>query len=121
MSKTKTNTQKIDDIKTKIEQLENQKKQLLQKQKSDERKARTKRLIERGAILESLISGAADFTNEQIKSFLEKTVQTDYARKFLDGMTAQKDETATAEPAWKVKADSALSNGKTEATEQGAI
>ena len=99
MSKTKTTVEKIDDIKTKIEQLQNGRKRLMQAQNKKERNARTKRLIERGAILESLMNStgisAVDFTNEQIKSFLIKTVQSDYARKILDGLTAQKDETAT--------------------------
>jgi hypothetical protein len=71
----------------KISQYENQMKQLLQKQKAQERKERTLRLIERGAILESLIDGADSLTNEQIKTLLEKTVQTDIARKILAGMT----------------------------------
>ncbi len=120
MSNTKNTTKKIEDLKGKIQQLENQKKQLLQKQKANERKARTKRLIERGAILESLISSAANLTNDQIKSFLEKTVTTDYARKILDGFTVQEDETATGESPWKVRNNSAAATAKNEAAEQGA-
>jgi hypothetical protein len=99
MSATKTTGERIETLQEKIGQLENQKKQLVQKQKEDERRARTKRLIERGAILESLISGADKFNNEQIKAFLEKTVTTDNARKILDGLTAQRDKTAAAEKA----------------------
>lgn len=95
MANTKTNAQKIDSIKLQIQQLENQKKQLLQKQKEADRKARTKRLIERGAILESLISNPADFTNDQIKAFLEKTITNDYARKILDGLTRKNGVTST--------------------------
>ena len=49
----------------------------MQEQKERERKARTKRLIERGAILESLIPEADTFTNEQIRAFLEKTIRTE--------------------------------------------
>lgn len=56
-------------------------------QKERERKARTKRLIERGAILESLISEADTFTNEQIKAFLEKTIRTESARKALANLS----------------------------------
>ena len=95
MSTTKTTGERIDTLQEKIQQLENQKKLLLQKQKEVERKARTKRLIERGAILESLISGADKFTNDQIKILLEKTVQSEIARKILDGFTAQENETGT--------------------------
>ncbi len=64
-------------------------------QKEADRKARTKRLIERGAILESLVSGAASLTNDQIKAFLEKTVTTETAHKILDGLIRQ---TGTALP-----------------------
>jgi len=85
----KTKQEKIDGIQEQIVQLENQKKKLLQQQKEADRKARTKRLIERGAILESLISGADALTNEQVKAFLVKTVQSDYARRILNGMRPQ--------------------------------
>lgn len=66
----KSNLEKIKSIQEEISQLENQKRRLLQQQKEQERKVRTKRLIERGAILESLIEGAETFTNEQIKLLL---------------------------------------------------
>jgi len=70
-----TKTERIASVEDKIKQLENQRKQLIQKQKADERKARTKRLIERGAILESLIADAETLTNEQVKAFLQKVIQ----------------------------------------------
>ena len=85
----RTTVEKIEGIQAQIEQLENERKRLVQRQKEQERKDRTKRLIERGAILESLIPGAAAFTNEQIKAFLEKTVGSDSARKILAGMAPQ--------------------------------
>jgi len=82
----KTRTEKIEGIQAQIQQLENERKKLLQQQKEQERKDKTKRQAERGAILESFISGADTLTNEQIKSFLQKTVQSEYARKILDGL-----------------------------------
>ena len=85
----KTKAEKIDAIETQIQQLENQKKKLIQEQKEAERKARTKRLIERGAILESLIPGAGTLTNEQIKLFLEKTVGTETASAILNSLIPQ--------------------------------
>ena len=121
MSKTKTTTEKIESIKLKIRQLENERKRILQVQKVADRKARTRRLIERGAILESLISGAADFTNDQIKSFLEKTVKTDYARKILDEFSLQDDGTTADKSTWKVKSNGAAATAKNEATEEGVI
>lgn len=53
-----------------IEQLNNKKKRLMSEQKKEERKKRTKRLIERGAILESVIGNTTDFSNEQIQALL---------------------------------------------------
>jgi len=85
----KTKQEKIAGIQEQITQLENQKKKLIQQEKEAERKARTKRLIERGAILESLIDGADTLTNEQVKAFLVKTIQSDYARRILNGMKPQ--------------------------------
>jgi len=76
-------TEKIVGIENRIEQLQNQKKQLIQKQKSAERKARTKRLIERGAILESLIDGAEELTNDQITHILKCTINSTHGEKII--------------------------------------
>jgi len=67
----KSYDEKIAEAKQKIEQEQNRMKQLIQKQRQEERKARTRRLIERGAILESLIAGADGMTNEEIKAILQ--------------------------------------------------
>ncbi len=85
----KTKLERISSIEDEIRQLENQKKRLIQEQKQQERKDRTKRLIERGAILESLIDGAATLTNDQIKTLLAKVIATEQSRRILDGLTAQ--------------------------------
>lgn len=53
-----------------IRQLENRQKILLNKKSDAERKARTRRLIERGAILESVFPAAATMTSEEVKAFL---------------------------------------------------
>ncbi len=49
-----------------IRQLQNRKKKLLNQKKSEECKIRTHRLVERGAILESLLEQPEQYTNEQI-------------------------------------------------------
>ena len=79
----KTTAEKIATKDEQIQQLLNEKKRLIQKQKSDERKARTKRLIERGAILESLIADSETYTNEQLQIALKETIGSDYGRKAL--------------------------------------
>lgn len=71
----RTTIEKIESLQEQIQQLENERKRLMQRQKEQDRKDRTKRLIERGAILESLIPGAATLTNEQVKALLEKALQ----------------------------------------------
>ena len=63
--------EQLEKIKTEIRQNENQVKKLLQQKNLLERKERTRRLIERGAILESFIDGASELNNEQIKALLQ--------------------------------------------------
>lgn len=66
-----------------IRQLQNRKRKLLNQKKSEERKIRTHRLVERGAILESLIEQPEQYTNEQIKALLETALRTAQAQEFL--------------------------------------
>lgn len=54
-----------------IRQLQNKKKKLLGEKKVAERKVRTRRLIERGAILESLLEQPEQYDNGQIKCLLK--------------------------------------------------
>ena len=53
-----------------IRQLENHRKILENRQRNEERKARTRRLIERGAILESVFPLAPVLSGEEVKMFL---------------------------------------------------
>ena len=53
-----------------IRQLENRKKILENKQRNEERKARTRRLIERGAVLEGIFPLAPDLPGVEVKAFL---------------------------------------------------
>ncbi len=92
----KTKTEKIAGIQEQIAQLENQRKRLEQQQKEQERKDRTKRLCKRMGLLESMLPDTIHLTDEQFKSFLEKTVTTEHSRRILDGLTAQ--HAATAAP-----------------------
>ena len=71
-SPTETNQKKDEkeQIMKKIRQLENQQKILLNSQRDMERRARTRRLIEHGAILESVFPELAVLPGEQVKAFL---------------------------------------------------
>ena len=70
----KTRLEKIESIKTEITQLENQRKRLLQAEKEQERKDRTRRLCKRAGLMESMLPDTISLTDEQFKIFLEKTI-----------------------------------------------
>ena len=53
-----------------IRQLENRKKILENKQWNEERRVRTRRLIERGAVLEGIFPLAPDLSGAEVKAFL---------------------------------------------------
>lgn len=95
----KTKTEKITSIEEEIRQLENRRRQLVQEQKAQERKDRTKRLCRRMGLFESLLPDTIPLTDEQFKVFLEKTVTSEPARRILDELTAQNAATAAAQGA----------------------
>jgi len=72
---TNSTTKRIETVQTEIEQLKNRKKLLLQKQKTEERKARTHRLCKRGAYLESKIPELASMTDEEFYSYVESKLR----------------------------------------------
>lgn len=87
---TKTKIEKIAGIEEEIRQLENKRKQLVQAQKAQERKDRTKRLCKRMGLFESLLPESISLTDEQFQIFLEKTVLNEQSRRILDGLTARR-------------------------------
>ena len=64
-----------------------------------ERKDRTNRLCKRMGFFEKLLPDTIPLTEEQFKTFLEKTVLTEHSRHILDGLTAQNAATAPAQGA----------------------
>jgi len=88
MSTRKTTAERIEQARIEKAQKEAEIKRLQQQQRTEDRKARTKRLIERGAIAESLIPDVETLTNEQFKAFLEKTVTSSYATRALAEIAA---------------------------------
>lgn len=69
------------DIEEEIRQLENRRRQLVQEQKAQERKDRTKRLYRRMGLFESLVPDSIPLTEEQFKTFLEQTIVTEHSRR----------------------------------------
>ena len=62
--------QEEQEIEKKIGQLQNRQKILLNKKRSEEHRARTHRLIGRGAILEAVFPPVVDMEGEEVKAFL---------------------------------------------------
>ena len=80
-----------EDIQRQIEQLKNQKKEVLAKEKAQARKARTRRLIQRGAILEQYLDNAEDLTNEEIEGIVKYAFNTPYVRDYVKDLNNVKE------------------------------
>lgn len=85
---TKSYDERIAETKLKIEQEQNRMKQLMQKQKKEERNARTKRLCKRAGLLESMLPDTIPLTDGQFKTFLERTIITEHSRHILTEIQA---------------------------------
>ena len=96
MATKKTLNEQIESAQKEIRQRENRVKELLQKQKVQERKERTHRLCERGGYLESILPESVSLNAEQFKTFLDKTLLTDFARRTLTSL-AEQDNSKTTE------------------------
>ena len=57
-------------VEKKIGQLQNHQKILLNRKRTEEHRARTHRLIERGAILEAVFPAVMEMDGEEVKAFL---------------------------------------------------
>ena len=75
--------EKIEQQRTKMEQMENELKRLVRRQKEEDRKTRTHRICQRGGFLESLLPDTITLTEARFKTFLEKTVANDFGRRAL--------------------------------------
>ena len=63
-------TQEEQEIEKKISQYQNRQKILLNKKRTEEHRARTHRLIGRGAILEGIFPAVVEMEGEEVKVFL---------------------------------------------------
>lgn len=79
-------------VEKKLFQLENRHKTLLNKQRDAERRDRTHRLIERGAIVEGVFSLAPDLFGEKVKVFLIALSHLPGAAKLVAKLSKSGDE-----------------------------
>jgi hypothetical protein len=84
---TKT-TQKRITLDEQIEQMLNQRKQLIQKEKAEARKERTKRLCQRGGAVEKLHPALAAFTDEQFDIFVKKVILSEQTKRVIAEIAA---------------------------------
>ena len=99
MSTKKTLNEQIAAARAEVAQKEARVKELLQRQKTEERKARNHRLCKRGGQLESLFPALAKLTEEEFETFVQKTLMTGFAEKVLRGLaTEEPAETDTPKP-----------------------
>ena len=83
---------KIAKVEEEISQLKNKKRRLLNQRQEEERKRRTRRLIERGAILESRLELPEEYENEQIKEMLDIAFRTQEVKEYLSSCQRKKRE-----------------------------
>ena len=86
----KTIDEKVLAARKKATQSQNELKRLLQLQKEEERKARTHRLVERGAMLESLMGISEGYADEEIREVLAVALSNDAGRKALLDLRTRK-------------------------------
>jgi hypothetical protein len=92
----KTTAEKIASKDEQIQQLQNQKKQLIQKQKADERKARNNRLFRRHGLFEKYMPDLIVITDEQFEDFIRRGINTSYGQKILAEILAKSGVTAVS-------------------------
>ena len=85
-------TQEEQQVEKKIGQLQNQQKILLNRKRTEERRARTHRLIGRGAILEAVFPAVVDMEGEEVKAFLIALSRLPGARELAEKNTEKRSE-----------------------------
>jgi len=102
----KTYEEQIAERDAKILQYQNEKKRILQKQKSADRKARDNRLYRRHGLLEKFMPDLIEITDAQYEVFIKTGINTTYGRKRLGEIIAAGAEKAAAEVSETTDSDS---------------
>jgi len=93
MSKLQNLNAQIEKAQAEIQQKENRVKELVSKQKAEEKKARNHRLCKRHGLLEKFMPSLITITDEQFETFIKKGIDTSYGRNILAEIAAQGAET----------------------------
>ena len=79
-----------EDIQAEINQLKNLKKEVVAKEKAQARKERTRRLIQRGAVLEQYLMEPEKLANEDVSEILKYAFNTIYVKEYMRGLLKNK-------------------------------
>jgi len=93
----KTTAEKIANKDERIQQLLNEKKQLIQKQKADERRTRTSRLCRRHGLLEKYLPDLISISDEQFETFVKKAISNNHGRDALAEIIGKASKTAASQ------------------------
>jgi hypothetical protein len=114
----KTTNDRIAAIDLEIEQLGNQRKELLQKKKEADRRARTSRLCRRSGLLESILPDTILLTDERFKTLLEMTIASNEGNALLAELKAEQDKQNTDTQSNPKTQDNPAPTAKPAVTEQ---
>jgi len=116
MSTRKTTTERIAEHQTKMEQMQNEMKELKRKHSAEERKKRNHRISTRGAHLEKLLPDTIGLSDARFFTFLERTTANDFGKKVLATLTAEQEKENAKNAAIIATADGGTPTAKPEAT-----
>ena len=89
MSTRRTTAERIEAELKRKKETQEEIKRLMQQQRKEERKARTRRLTIRGGMLESLLPDTISLNDERFTDFLKRTTANDYGRRALADFSAE--------------------------------
>ena len=92
MSTRKTTAERIEAQRERMEQMQNEMKELMRKHNAEERKKRNHRISTRGAHIEKLLPDTIGLSDGRFFTFLEKTVANDFGKKILVTLKAEQDK-----------------------------
>jgi len=117
----KTTEEKLAEKNAKIQQLQNEKKQIIQREKAKERRERTSRLCRRHGLLEKFMPDIIAITEAQFEVFVRTGINTKYGKTRLAEIIDKGAEAAAAYIA-KCNSDESANDdtGSSEASPSGA-
>ena len=92
MSSKRTTTEKMEDTREKIAELQNYLKKLENTDKEAKRKARTKRLCRRGGFLESVLPETITLSEDRFDAFVKKHIANDHGLRILNKLLAEQEK-----------------------------